>query len=78
MTDQRPLLTELEERFATDKDKTELGKLLAELDGYAAQAKKALDGGLPPEEFRCVSKYHAALEKAHEAARLAWELAARR
>jgi hypothetical protein len=78
MTDQRPLLLALEERFATDKDKTELGKVLAELDSYAAQAKKAIDGGLPPQEFRSISKYHAALEKAHEVANVGWELTVRR
>lgn len=78
MTDQRPFLLALEERLATDKDKTELGKLLAELGSYAALAKKAIDGGLPPEEFRSVSKYYAALEKAQEAASLAWESTVRR
>jgi hypothetical protein len=70
--DNRPLMVDLEERFAKDKDKVELNKLLAELNGYAAQAKKAIDAGLPPQEFRAVTKYRTALEHASEAATLAW------
>ncbi|MBV8191980.1 MAG: hypothetical protein JO339_32420 [Alphaproteobacteria bacterium] len=77
-SDQRPLMVALEERLATDKDQTELRRLLAELDGYAAQAKKTIDGGLPPHEFRFVSKYCAALAQARDAANLAWELTVRR
>jgi hypothetical protein len=67
-------LVGLEERFAKDKDKTELNKVLAELDGYIAEAKKALDGGLPPKEFRSLSKYHAALEQARETTVRVWAL----
>ncbi len=68
------VLVELEERFAGDKDKKELNKLLSELDGYIAEAKKALDAGLPPQEYRNLAKYHAALEQARETAIRVWAL----
>lgn len=71
---ERIALVGLEERFAGDKDKTELNKLLGELDGYITQAKKALDGGLPPQEYRNVAKYHVALEQARETAVRVWAL----
>jgi hypothetical protein len=69
---ERPALTGLEERFAKDKDKTELNKVLAEIDGYLAATKKALDSGLPPAQFRSVNKYRVALESARDAANKAW------
>jgi hypothetical protein len=62
----------LEERLAGDKDKVELNKLIAELDGYLAVAKKALDAGLKPEEFRNMSKYRDALQQARDVAPLVW------
>jgi hypothetical protein len=71
---ERIALVDLEERFAGDKDKKELDKLLRELDGYIVETKKALDGGLPPEEFRNVAKYHAALEQARDTAIRVWAL----
>ena len=62
----------IEERFANDKNKAELNKLLAELDGYMAATKKALDGGLPPEQFRNLSRYFQALQEAREVAPKIW------
>ena len=47
---------------------------MSELDGYIVEAKKALDGGLPPEEFRNVAKYRAALEQARDTAIRVWGL----
>jgi hypothetical protein len=69
---QRPTMVELEDKLAKDKDKKELNRLLAELDGYLAQSKKALDAGLPPKEFRAMSKYRNALEQARDVASKAW------
>jgi hypothetical protein len=75
MADQKIHLTELEEKLAGDKSKTELTKLYADLDKYIADAKKALDGGLPPEDFRNISKYRASLEAArNEVAPMVWAL----
>jgi len=71
---ERVALTGLEERFASDRNRVELNKVLKELDGYIAQVKKALDGGVAPAEFQKLSKYRAALEQAHEAATRAWAL----
>ena len=68
----RAALTELEERFANDKDKSELTKIIKELDGYLAQVKKALDGGTSPAEFQKLSKYRAALEQARETISMVW------
>ena len=69
---ERPALVGLEERLARDTNKTELNRLVAELDGYMSQAKKALDGGLPPQQFRALTKYRAALEQARDVANKAW------
>jgi len=71
---ERVALTGLEERFAGDRDRVELNKVLKELDGYLAQVKKSLDAGVAPAEFQKLSKYRAALEQAHEAATKAWAL----
>lgn len=71
---QQIALVGLEERFAGDRDKTELKKLLSELDGYIAEAKKALDAGLPPQEYRNLAKYHAALQQARDTAIRVWAL----
>ena len=69
---ERAGLTELEERFAHDKDKSELDKALKELDGYLAQVKKTLDTGVPPAEFQKLTKYRAALEQARESLNMIW------
>jgi hypothetical protein len=71
---EQPALVDLERRLAGDKDKVELNKLIAELDGYIAGAKKALDSGLIPPEFRAMSKYCTALEQARDAATKVWML----
>jgi len=68
----RTALTELEERFANDKDKSELAKVIKELDGYLAQVKKTLDAGAPPAEFQKLSKYRVALEQARETVNIVW------
>jgi len=62
----------LEERLAKDKDKVELNKLIAELDGYLATAKRTLDSGLKPQEFRNMTKYRDALQQARDVAPLVW------
>jgi hypothetical protein len=67
-------LTAIEEKLAADKDRVELFKLYAELDKYMADAKKALDGGLPPDDFRNITKYRASLEAARDVAPLIWAL----
>ena len=69
---ERAGLTGLEERFAHDKDKSELNKVLKELDGYLAQVKKTLDAGTPPAEFQKLTKYRAALEQARETLTMVW------
>ena len=74
MATEQVALVGLEERFAGDSSKAELNKVIAELDGYIAQAKKTLDGGLPPEEFRKMSRYRIALEEAREMAPKVWAL----
>jgi type III secretion system YseE family protein len=68
----RAALTGLEDRFANDKDKSELNKVIKELDGYLAQVKKALDGGASPAEFQKLSKYRTALEQARETVSMVW------
>ena len=68
----RAALTELEERFANDKDKTELAKVIKELDGHLAQVKEALDAGIAPAEFQKLSKYRTALEEARETVSIVW------
>ena len=68
----RAALTELEERFANDKDKTELTKVIKELDGSLAQVKKTLDTGIAPAEFQKLSKYRVALEQARETINMVW------
>jgi len=68
----KPAFTGLEERFVSDKDKNELNKVLKELEGYIAQAKKALDGGVSPADFQKLSKYRVALEQAHDCVSLVW------
>lgn len=71
---ERPTMVELEERFVKDKDKSELNKLLKELDGYLSAVKKELDRGLPPEEYRKLSRYRTALEQARDAALRGWAM----
>ena len=68
----RAALTELEERFANDKDKSELNKVIKELDGYLAEVKKTLDTGTSPAEFQKLSKYRTALEQARETVPVVW------
>ena len=68
----RAALTGLEDRFANDKDKSELTKVIKELDGYLAQVKKTLDAGAPPAEFQKLSKYRVALEQARETVNIVW------
>jgi len=68
----RAALTELEERFANDKDKAELTKVIKELDGYLAEVKKTLDAGTSPTEFQKLSKYRTALEQARETINVVW------
>ena len=68
----RAALTELEERFANDKDKSELNKVIKELDGYLAEVKKTLDTGTSPAEFQKLSKYRTALEQALETVPMVW------
>jgi len=68
----RAALTGLEDRFANDKDKSELNKVIKELDGYLAQVKKTLDAGAPPAEFQKLSKYRVALEQARETVNIVW------
>lgn len=65
-------LLAMEDRLAGDQDKKELNGLLATLDGYLADVGKTLDAGLPPEEFRAMSKYRQALEEAKIVAERAW------
>lgn len=65
-------LLAMEDRLAGDRDKKELNGLLATLDGYLADARKTLDAGLPPEEFRAMSKYRQALEEAKIVAERSW------
>jgi hypothetical protein len=71
---ERVALVGLEERFAGDKSKVELNKVLAELDGQLVQTKRALDAGLAPQEFRNMSKYRTALEEARDVATKVWIL----
>ncbi|HYD04674.1 MAG TPA: EscE/YscE/SsaE family type III secretion system needle protein co-chaperone [Reyranella sp.] len=73
----RAALTELEERFANDKDKTELAKVIKELDGHLAQVKEALDAGIAPAEFQKLSKYRTALEEARETVSIVWAASVR-
>jgi hypothetical protein len=74
MAGRQPALVALEERLAGDKTKAELAKVIAELDGYLADARKAMDSGLAPQEFRSVAKYRAALERARDAVSKIWAL----
>ena len=69
---ERPTLTGLEDRFANDKDKSELTKVIKELDGYLAQVKATLDAGASPAEFQKLSKYRTALEQARETVNIVW------
>jgi hypothetical protein len=68
----RPKLTGIEERFIGDKDRTELNKVVRELDGYQAEVKKALDGGVSPAEYQKLSKYKTALDEARSALDVIW------
>lgn len=70
----RTTLVGLEDRFVQDRDGVERDKVVAELDGYLAAARKAMDRGLPPEEFRNLAKYRSALECARESVGKVWRM----
>ncbi len=66
---------ELIRRVPTDIDGTVRDHAVARIREKGAQVKAAIDRGVPPAEYRLLSKVHEALEASSQVVGRAWALA---
>lgn len=66
-------LLSLEDELAGDKDGIYREKIKGELLQLLGKVKGAMDSGLPPEEFKRISKLKASVEAGMETLQKVWE-----
>lgn len=66
-------LTDLEFQLADDEDGSLRDRICADLDEQGAAVKRAIDGGLSPEDFQIAEKLQVALGAAQAVVRETWK-----